>query len=271
MRWTDDRSRRLLLPFFALMLAFGLVACGDENDSAGPESGADVEDVGSEEGTIGEEEDDAAGADLQAEAERFVGQQVTVSAAVSEMVSPSAFRIGEDTQSSILVLSAPAASFSEMGFELDEQMAEDGTIVQVTGTVRRFDIAAFEEEFGIDYDDALFQEFEGQNVIVADRVTTLTGQEVTVAGDVQNVLSTVAFRLAGVSWDVLVLDAQQAAVDEGDFVQVTGTVRQFDIPAIEEEFGTDLDDALYAQFEGDLVLVAQNVQPAQPAAAQPSG
>ncbi len=51
---------------------------------------------------------------------------------------------------------------------------------------------------------------------------------------------------------------------------MTGTVRRLDIPSLEEELGTDLDDALYEGFEGDLVLVAQNVRPTEPAAA-PAG
>jgi len=282
--------RRLLFSVLFLLLTLGLAACGD--DSAGPEQGADIEDVAQEAPAVGEPlvdgepleeeglaeeglaeeplEEEAIEADapgrtgLATEAQSFVGQKVTVSATVSEMVSPAAFRIGGEDfgGESLLVLSAPAADFTEMGFDLNEQMVNDETVAQVTGTVRRFDIAGFEDEFGVDYDDALYTEFEGENVIVADRVSTLTGQELTVAGEVESVLSTVAFRLAGVGWDVLVLDAQQATVAESDYVQVTGTVRRFDLATLEQDLGSDLDDALYEDFEGDLVLVAQNVQPA---------
>src|SRR5680860_777780 len=86
-----------------------LAACND--DSAGPETGADVEDVAQEE-PVAEQplemeptaedspaveetvEEEAAGeTGLADEAESFVGQQVTVSATISEMVSPAAFRI----------------------------------------------------------------------------------------------------------------------------------------------------------------------------------
>ena len=277
---------KILLAILMVALAALLAACND--DSAGPETGADVEDVAQEEpvaeepleeeptaedpadveGTVEEEATGETG--LADEAQSFVGQQVTVSATISEVVSPAAFRIGGEDfgGQSLLVLSAPAADFTDLGLELDQELVDSEAVVQVTGTVRQFDIAEFEEEFGVDYDDAVFEPFEGENVIVADRVVTLTGQEVTVAGEVETVLSTVAFRLAGVGWDVLVLDAQQAAVSESDFVQVTGTVRRFDLATFEQEFGTDLDDALYEPFEGDLVLVAQSVQPAEQAAQQ---
>lgn len=50
---------------------------------------------------------------------------------------------------------------------------------------------------------------------------------------------------------------------EGDPVQVTGTVRRFELLTIEEELGTDLDDGLYTDFEGRLVLVADSIEPTE--------
>lgn len=159
-------------------------------------------------------------------------------------------------------------SFDAMGagFAMDEGLVDDDTVVQVTGTVRQFDLAEFEDEFAVDYDDGVFEPFEGENVIVAQDVSTLAGEPVTISGEVQDVISTVSFRLAGAGWQVVVLDAEQAAVDEGDFVQVEGTVRQLNIAELEDEFGLDLDDELYADYEGDLVLVAENVVDATPVA-----
>ena len=267
---------RVAIPMAAALAAAGvLTGCSD--DSAGPETGADVEDVVEEDAAVEEEPleeeplaeetaaeetaaEDAAAGGLAEEAGTLVGQEVTVSATVTEVVSEYAIRIGAGTSETLLVLSA-GGPLSEMGLEDAEAAAENEAVVQVTGTVRQFDPVSFEEEYGIGYTDGLYEAYEGENVIVADSITTLAGESVTVAGEVTELISTVAFRLGGVGWDVLVLDAAQAAVDSGEAVQVEGTVRRFEIATIEEELGTDLDDALYEEFEGQLVLVADTVSP----------
>lgn len=248
--------KRMIVPAMAVAVVTSLSACSD--DSAGPETGVSVDDVAEEGAENGALDEEAAAVDP------LVGQTVTVSAEVEEIVSPQAFRAGDEE---LLIVSA-GESFDAMGagFAMDEGLVDDDTVVQVTGTVRQFDLAEFEDEFAVDYDDGVFEPFEGENVIVAQDVSTLAGEPVTISGEVQDVISTVSFRLAGAGWQVVVLDAEQAAVDEGDFVQVEGTVRQLNIAELEDEFGLDLDDELYADYEGDLVLVAENVVDATPVA-----
>lgn len=256
---------RIAVPVALAMFMAPLAACSD--DSAGPETGADVEDVVVEEPTEDEAlvEDEAVdegvlGGTFQEQSESLVDQTVTVSATVTEIVSDSAIRIGASTDDSLLVIGV-GTPLADLGLDpFDETLVEDERVVQVTGTVRRYDPVEFTEEFGEDF-DGLYEESEGQNVIVADSIDTLTGEEVTVAGEVSEIISDVAFRLAGVGWDVLILDSGQAAAEEGEAVQVTGTVRRFEIVTIEEEFGTDLDDELYTDFEGQLVLVADSIEP----------
>ncbi len=131
---------------------------------------------------------------------------------------------------------------------------------------RVFDESKFKDEFGIDYDDEIVDEHEGEHVLVADRISTLAGERVKVAGDVSDLISTVAFRLDGVGWDVVVIDAADAKVDLSDFVQVTGTVQRFDLQSVEKELGRDLQDDLYDSFDGDLVLVADKVENVAPPA-----
>ena len=230
----------------------GLAACSD--DSAGPETGADVEDVA----------DEPAGADAPSmdEADPMMGQTVTVSAEIEEVVADSAIRIGDEN---LLVLSA-GPTFEDMGFELVDGLVEDDVVLQVTGTVGTLVFPDIEDEFGFDWDDEELVEFEGERVLVASEVDTLEGEPVTFAGEVQDVISTVSFQVAGAGWSVVVLDAQQAAVAEGDYVQVSGTIREFDIAAIEEEFGLDLDDDLYEGFEQRFVVLADNVVSAAPVA-----
>ncbi|MGY1634420.1 hypothetical protein ACI784_22200 [Geodermatophilus sp. SYSU D01186] len=243
--------RRVAVPFMAAAVATSLAACGD--DSAGPETGADVEDVAEE--PVGDEP-------LEQEADPLLGQTVTVSAEIEEVVAPSAIRIGDER---LLVLSA-GPTFSDMGFEVDEGLVEDDVVLQVTGEVARLVFPDIEEQFGFDWNDEDLVDWEGERVIVASEVDTLVGEQVTFAGEVEEVLSTVSFEVAGSGWSVVVLDAQQAAVAEGDFVQVTGTVREFDLATIEQEFGLDLDDALYEDFDRRFVILAENVVSATPVA-----
>lgn len=271
-RTAGTRARIALPVALALALTPTLAACSD--DSAGPEAGADVEDVIEEEPTEEDElvedelvedeevveEEAAVGGSFQEQSEPLVGQSVTVSATVTEVVSDTAIRIGEDTDDSLLVLSV-GGPLADLGLDpVDETLVDDERIVQVTGTVRRYDPVEFTEEFGEDF-DGLYDDAEGQNVIVADSVDTLTGEDITVAGEVSEVVSDVAFRLAGVGWDVLILDSAMGAAEEGEAVQVMGTVRRFELLTIEEELGTDLDDELYVDFEDQLVLVADSIEP----------
>lgn len=250
------RKQYLAAPV-AIATAFTLTACSD--DSAGPEAGTDVEDVAES-----DPDENDPGSEL-------LGQTVTVSGQIDEIVDETAFRLGGDglAGDSVLVVSA-SEPFAHLGIELTEELAEQDRVLQVTGTVQEFVEEDLEEEFDVDYDDELYEEFEGENVIVADQVETLPGESLTIAGEVSDVLSPVAFRLAGAGWDVVVLDAEQAAVNPGEYLQVQGTVRQFDIAELEEELGTDLDDEAYSVYEGDLVLVAQDVTPAEVVAPMPA-
>jgi len=236
----------------ALAASVALVGCSD--DSAGPEQGADVQDVAEAEPA----ENDQEGPDL-------LGQKVTVSGEATEVVDPSAFVIGGDTLGGdgALVVSS-TGTFDDFATPVTEDTVGSDTVLQVAGTVEELVVVDLEEEYGFDLDDEALQEWEGDAVIVADQVASLPGESITVAGNVTDLLSTVSFQLAGSGWTVVVLDADQAAVEAGEYVQVKGTVRQLDIAELEQEFGLDLDDAVYEPYAGDLVLVAENVMPAEP-------
>lgn len=242
-----------------LVLAASVVLVGCSDDSAGPEQGADVEDVAEADPT----ENDQEGPDL-------LGQTVTVSGEATEVVDPSAFVIGGDALGGdgALVLSS-TGTFEDFGTPVSQDTVGSDTVLQVTGTVQELVVVDLEEEYGVDFDDEALEEWEGDAVIVADQIASLPGETITVAGNVTELLSTVSFQLAGSGWTVVVLDADQAAVEPDEYVQVQGTVRQLDIVELEEEFGLDLDDAVYDPYAGDLVLVAENVMPAEPV--QPTG
>ncbi len=115
-----------------------------------------------------------------------------------------------------------------------------------------------------------------QMVKIADIVTdpkAFAGKTVTVTSEVEEVYSPFAFRLdeqqpaaGGIDNDLLVIGAKGAktwAFDDqwlNDTVRVTGTVRVFKVEEIEREFGYDLDEARFEQWENKPVLVASSVE-----------
>ena len=188
---TPRRSTRRLFLLVLSVLALGLAAC--ESDTAGGEAGADVGELtdqvaaveeqvaGLEERVAGLEEgmtaadagEDPVGTDAGGDVlgldqvyndfANYVGTQVTVSAEVGEIISTNAFTLTGPVNE-LLVVSASGAG--------DSAIIEPSAPVQVTGTVREgFDIAAYEQETGLDLDDELFQEWTGENYIAADSVS----------------------------------------------------------------------------------------------------
>ncbi|TFV57734.1 hypothetical protein E4P41_14195 [Geodermatophilus sp. DF01-2] len=196
-RLTPLRTRRAGRAATALVAAAigmgGLAACGE---SAGPEAGevtiddlqAIEEDIGELEERVGVlEEAPAAEPDapvdpvVEDEAGLFddpdplIGQEVTVSAEVSELVATTdvgaAYWIaGESGEPIAVIMATPPA-------ELD---AND--VVRVSGTVVQVAQDTFEQDFGIAADelfddpDAFFAEAEGQVALAADRMEILQEQ-----------------------------------------------------------------------------------------------
>lgn len=168
----------------------GLAAC---SDSAGPEAGAvSVDDLRGLEQQVMEldervgtlEDAPAAGPaaevgsddDIFGNAQSFLGEDVTVSGAVSELVTAatdlgSAFRIGGDTGEPVAVLSATPPP----GLMVDD-------VVRVSGTVMEVQRDTFQQDFGVAADelfddpDAFFSQAEGQPAISADRIEVLQEQ-----------------------------------------------------------------------------------------------
>ena len=185
------KPRTLLAPLFAVAVMFGVVACGDD-ESARPEIGADVEEVGEGEADAGSDSgvlDFATEEDFVAfEDEVVAGEQVTVSAEVSDLYSPSILSISalEDGEPEpvLVIVEDPA---------LVTGAVTAGAVIQVTGTVAELievtSFGDFDTEFGNDFgfgfdaeDEAFFEssqldEFEGDHFIVASEVDVLDPAE----------------------------------------------------------------------------------------------
>ena len=113
---------------------------------------------------------------------RYYGQRVTVSGAVDTLIGPRAFTIGGRRflggQDLLIVGRDPLPTVAERPGTPGPAPAD---VVQVTGTVRQFGLAAFERELGADLDDAELANRAGQPAILATDVR-LTPRADTAAG-----------------------------------------------------------------------------------------
>ncbi|WP_199430532.1 hypothetical protein [Qaidamihabitans albus] len=132
-----------------LLSPFAVAACGGDDGTAGPETGADVEDI---------TEDDYFADD------QYVGEEVTVSANVTEVIDPQSFVLaGEDYgDDSLLVLSGK-----------DARKVQEGDVVKVTGTVREFDYENYRADYALGAAD-LYTPYDTEEFLVADSVTRNT-------------------------------------------------------------------------------------------------
>ena len=154
-----------------LILALALTACAETGGSQDPNAPGAVTqptadaDEAAREGEAGTNPDVSA---VDDEAENYYGQTVTVTGPVVEVYNAQMFRIddpeifgGDD----VLVLNNSGAP-----------IADDATVT-VTGVVQQYDQSELEQTLGIDIDDALMTELDGQPVIVADTVEATAGAE----------------------------------------------------------------------------------------------
>ena len=188
---TRRNTRRASVAAAAVVALGGLTACG--SDSAGQEAGAvttsDLQEIEDQLGGLderlgtleeglggglgeGEGEGVAEGGDdegLFTDPESYLGQEVTISAEVSELYTTtdvgSSFRIAGESGEPISVISASPVE------EIDSN-----DVVQVSGTVQQVNRDTFEEDFGIvdedlfDDVDGFYADEEGQLAIAADQI-----------------------------------------------------------------------------------------------------
>ncbi len=106
------------------------------------------------------------------------------------------------------------------------------------------------------------------------------GADVTVSGEVGDLVGPQAFTIGGEEFlgtdELLILGAEElpeivTGVDEeflenepeivgtDDIVQITGTVGQLEVNALEDDFGSDIDEDLFAEYEDEPFIVAEEI------------
>ena len=203
-----------------------------------------------------------------------IGQTATVTGEVAELVGANAFTLGGDTigEDPVLVVSAKKAQVSE------------GDQVRVSGKVIRFSTPGVERDLDLDLVDNEFEEFAGEAALQADQVQRAAaagpgdggqggaaqdslddrvGQEVTLRGEVAEMVGPNAFTVGGDTVGenpVLVVSADAPGVRVGDTVRLTGTVIRFSVTGVERDLDLDLVDDEFADFDGDPAVRATTVR-----------
>lgn len=218
--------------------------------------------------------------DISSDVSSLIGQQVTIRSLVGETVGESSFFVEPENGESILVLNTTGAPF---------EFPAAGVPIQVTGEVQSFVAADIEDEYGLDLDEGVYAEYEGQPAIVAqslafapnpedlyEEYSTYLNQQIAVEGDVRLLDTTDgAFALFEEGWvdDIGILvvgiDRNVAggpvdAIQEGENVVVTGVARQ---PSAEllQEYNLGWDDNEIQEFLSRYterpIIVADGVYP----------
>ncbi|WP_228020077.1 hypothetical protein [Sphaerospermopsis sp. LEGE 08334] len=210
--------------------------------------------------------------------DQLIGKTVTIRSQPIRKISPSAFTVIDEKMfgtQNLLVINS-----TEEPFQLPETT---DTEIQVTGQVERFNLDKINQDYKLNLQPDLYQEYENQPVIIAQSLALsptpgeLTtnpnvyyGKTLAVTGEVENIDSPVAFtlnedKLLGTQ-DLLVLHTKsEPVVREGEKVAVTGVLRPFVVADLERDYDItwdlDLQRKLEAEYRDKPVLVATDVYP----------
>lgn len=206
----------------------------------------------------------------------FIGERVTVSGEVSEVITPFSWVLGGEQfvgGAELLVIGPPPA----VGVtDVEEQEVYPQDIVQVSGEVREFNRAELEEEWGAEFPAEAFEGREGEAVLVGEsvsltpRVRDADADMVDIAdilddpgsyqGELINVSDTISEAISGSVFvlgdGLVVVDTTgmlaETALEEGVQIEATGEILDAD--------QADVGDADLTGYEGNPVLHAEFIQ-----------
>lgn len=106
---------------------------------------------------------------------------------------------------------------------------------------------------------------EIQNGMEGNPANKYLGETVTISADVNRILGEHAFSIAGTKSTIeplLVVHKAEVNVNEGDPVQVTGTVRSgFDVADVERRRNFEFDRDVFSDYAGAPYVVAEKIHP----------
>ncbi|MFI7585372.1 hypothetical protein ACH9DO_16505 [Kocuria sp. M1N1S27] len=157
----DRGSTRVLSATLVAVAALGLAGCNEDDPvpADGEPVGVSAPEV---EETLPEEDENRVTYEGQYnqefidEAANYVGQQVTLSGLVTGTLSPGTFAIAGPADPMLIVE------------EQEIPAVDEGQTVELTGIMREnFSVTEVEEQLGVELDDELYTDFEGENYLAA--------------------------------------------------------------------------------------------------------
>ncbi len=119
--------------------------------------------------------------------EEFYGQNVTVSGAVAQVISPNAFVLVQKNTRGEGLYDVDAVTLADRGVLVATSDGPNLTgrqAVRVTGPLRQFDVSAFEQDLGVRFDgnDEYLSAFSEGPAIKAEKIQRTQGGETTMMG-----------------------------------------------------------------------------------------
>lgn len=215
---------------------------------------------------------DAEVVEVEDKTDELIGKTVTIRTQPIRLVGPTSFTVKDEElieDQDILIINATNQPFT--------LPSTNNIPIQITGQVRRFDLAQINQDYNLDLQSDYYSNYENQPVIVAKSLalspdpgeltsnpSTYYGKKLTVTGEVENINSAIAYtldedKLLG-GEDLLVLHTRpQAKVKRGEQVAVTGVLRPLVIADLQRDYqltwDANLQKQLVAKYRNKPVLV----------------
>lgn len=218
--------------------------------------------------------------ELTGDIEKYIGETLSIRGEMQEPVGDIAFSMAGDRLfdgSDVLVINATGTPF----------LVPDGNQftknLQVTGEVRRLATADLQEEYGLNLDPEVYQEYEDSPVVIAqsiafapepDEITenpeSYYGQTIAVEGAVADQLTPDTFTLQDdalfAGEEVLVVGSTpDAALAEKEDIVVTGVLRPYIASEFERDYDLTWDSELQQKINNEFtekpVLVVESIFP----------
>ena len=214
--------------------------------------------------------------DVAEDTEALIGNKVTLRGEFLLEVSKSSFKLREDTllpDEAVLVVNATGNEYSvPLG---------EATPMWVTGVVETFDRETIAEQYDLQLEADLYDEYMGQPVVIADYIAlapspdeivdnpdAFYGQRVVVDGEVSTIFAPDAFSLENEQFfeenSLLVVGAVPDVAAEGP-IAVSGVLQLFSLASLDADYDLlwerDIQTMLEADHAGKPAIVAEEIYP----------
>jgi hypothetical protein len=108
--------------------------------------------------------------------DNYVSKQITLTGSVSKVLDPNAFNLKAPGIDRRLLVVTSNSLLSPQANGNNDYIYKDDDIVQVNGTIQKFDTATIGNQLGISFNDDQLNDYIGKPVVVAQSVTKLNNE-----------------------------------------------------------------------------------------------